>query len=84
MELCDEFADGCVLLSAFQFLVRFELSIGRMSEDSLMVFVDGHDVFLQQPVETLVAACASYADRIEGAGGLESLDCVSGVRGVCK
>jgi hypothetical protein len=36
--------------------VEFELSIGRMDENALMVFVDGHDVFLQQPATTLLAA----------------------------
>lgn len=36
--------------------VEYELSIGRIAPDDLMIFVDGHDVFLQRPLSELVAA----------------------------
>lgn len=36
--------------------VEYEMQIGRIAADDLMIFVDGHDVFLQRPLSELVAA----------------------------
>jgi len=39
-----------------QEVVEYEVKIGRIREDDLMIFVDGHDVFLQRPLAELVEA----------------------------
>eukprot|EP00927_Polykrikos_kofoidii_P049408 TRINITY_DN43471_c0_g1_i1.p1 TRINITY_DN43471_c0_g1~~TRINITY_DN43471_c0_g1_i1.p1 ORF type:complete len:457 (+),score=31.40 TRINITY_DN43471_c0_g1_i1:141-1511(+) len=39
-----------------QEVVEYELRVGRVSPDDLMIFVDGHDVFLQRPLTELVKA----------------------------
>lgn len=39
-----------------QEVVEYEVSVGRVAEDDLMIFVDGHDVLLQRPLAELVKA----------------------------
>mmetsp|Transcript_152606 Transcript_152606/g.292238 ORF Transcript_152606/g.292238 Transcript_152606/m.292238 type:complete len:440 (-) Transcript_152606:64-1383(-) len=39
-----------------QEVVEYEMSIGRIAADDLMIFVDGHDVLLQRPLADLLAA----------------------------
>merc|ERR1719401_3180194 len=39
-----------------QEVVEYEVSVGRIAEDDLMIFADGHDVLLQRPLAELVAA----------------------------
>merc|ERR1719401_528975 len=39
-----------------QEVVEYEVSVGRIAEDDLMVFADGYDVLLQRPLAELVAA----------------------------
>eukprot|EP00747_Dinoflagellata_sp_TGD_P190939 gnl/TRDRNA2_/TRDRNA2_53603_c0_seq1.p1 gnl/TRDRNA2_/TRDRNA2_53603_c0~~gnl/TRDRNA2_/TRDRNA2_53603_c0_seq1.p1 ORF type:complete len:462 (+),score=65.73 gnl/TRDRNA2_/TRDRNA2_53603_c0_seq1:102-1388(+) len=40
----------------FQEVLEYEVSIGRISADDLVIFVDGHDVLLQRPLSAIVEA----------------------------
>ena len=42
--------------------VEYEVSIGRISMDDLMIFVDGHDVMLQKPLSELLATYEKWPD----------------------
>ncbi|CAE8600079.1 unnamed protein product, partial [Polarella glacialis] len=41
---------------AFQEVLEYEISVGRIASDDLVIFADGHDVLLQRPLADIVAA----------------------------
>lgn len=45
-----------------QEVVEYEVNIGRIAADDLMIFVDGHDVMLQRPLADLVASYERWPD----------------------
>lgn len=45
-----------------QEVIEYELSLGRIREDDLLIFVDGHDVFLQRPIKEIVEAYERWPD----------------------
>jgi len=45
-----------------QDVVEYEMSVGRVAADDLMIFVDGHDVLLQRPLSDIVRAYDRWPD----------------------
>ncbi|CAE8592439.1 unnamed protein product, partial [Polarella glacialis] len=41
---------------AFQEVLEYEISVGRIASDDLVIFADGHDVLVQRPLADIVAA----------------------------
>jgi len=44
-----------------QEVVEYEVSVGRVREDDLMIFADGHDTLLQRPIAHILAAYERFA-----------------------